>query len=83
LRDIVVTQNFQIQGMTTVLELNNFARTADCLVEVSRSIESTDGNNTSDTNGDNSNKDTSSSTTNLWPIFFQVLMVLLSMSLLH
>jgi hypothetical protein len=55
LRDIVVTQNFQIQGMMKVLELNNFASSADCLVEVSRNIESTDGNNNDTaTNGNES-----------------------------
>lgn len=42
LRDITATQNFQIQGMTKVLELNNFAKTADCVVEISRSIEMDD-----------------------------------------
>ena len=35
LRDIVVTQNFQIQGMRSVLELNDFDATADCVVDVS------------------------------------------------
>lgn len=38
LRDIAATQNFQIQGMNKVLEMNNFAKTADCIVEISRDI---------------------------------------------
>jgi hypothetical protein len=42
LRDIAATQNFQIQGMRHVLELNNYAKTADCVVEISRSIEMDD-----------------------------------------
>lgn len=31
----MATQNFQIQGMRSVLELKDFADTADCVVEVS------------------------------------------------
>jgi hypothetical protein len=42
LRDIVVTQNFQIQGMRKVLEMNDFASTADCIVDIMRSTEVTD-----------------------------------------
>ena len=40
LRDIVVTQNFQIQGMRTVLGMNNFDATADCVVEIARMTDS-------------------------------------------
>ena len=35
----MATQNFQIQGMMKVLELNNYAKTADCVIEISRSTE--------------------------------------------
>jgi uncharacterized protein (DUF305 family) len=35
LRDIVNTQNIQIQGMMTILEQKNFPITQDCMVEVS------------------------------------------------
>ncbi len=42
LRDIVVTQNFQIQGMRTVLGLKNFDATADCVVEISAMTEIVD-----------------------------------------
>jgi hypothetical protein len=42
LRDIAATQNFQIQGMRSVLEMKNFAQTADCVVEISRNVEMDD-----------------------------------------
>ena len=40
LRDIAVTQNFQIQGMRTVLGMNNFDATADCVAEIARMTDS-------------------------------------------
>ena len=42
LRDIAATQNFQIQGMRSVLEMKSFAQTADCVVEITRSTEMDD-----------------------------------------
>jgi uncharacterized protein (DUF305 family) len=35
LRDIINSQNFQIQGMLAILEQKNFPKTSDCMVEIS------------------------------------------------
>lgn len=50
LRDIVNTQNFQIQGMLTILEQYNFPKTADCMVEVS-TVRMAEENETSTSEG--------------------------------
>lgn len=39
LRDIVVTQNFQIQVMLDILEAKKFPETKDCIVEVPATTE--------------------------------------------
>lgn len=75
LRDITATQNFQIQGMTKVLELNNFAKTADCVVEISRSIEMDDSPVSSPVSAPTQG---SSGTTTLSTQLLMVLMVSLS-----
>jgi hypothetical protein len=48
LRDIINTQNFQIQGMLAILEQKNFPKTSDCMVEIStiRMIEDSSNNTT-------------------------------------
>ena len=40
LRDIVETQNFQIQGTRTVLGMKSFDATADCAVDIARMTDS-------------------------------------------
>lgn len=39
LRDIIATQNFQIQTMLGILEEKNFPETKDCIVEVPATTE--------------------------------------------
>ena len=39
LRDIVATQNFQIQTMLSILEAKNFPETKDCVIEVPTTTE--------------------------------------------
>lgn len=39
LRDIIATQNFQIQTMLSILEAKNIPETKDCIVEVPKTTE--------------------------------------------
>jgi Domain of unknown function (DUF305) len=71
LRDIVNTQNFQIQLMLAILEQKNFPKTSDCVVEISTMRMIEDSSN--DTTG-------TSSSVMVLPRMATVVLVLLSSS---